>query len=37
MLDALRPERAGVTGLPEPALAPDELVQVMRTAPLSRG
>jgi len=37
MLDALRPERAGVTELPEPALAPDELVQVMRTAPLSRG
>ena len=37
MLDALRPERAGTTELPEPALAPDELVQVMRTAPLSRG
>ena len=37
MLDALRPERAGTTELPEPALAPDELVQVMRTAQLSRG
>ena len=37
MLDALRPERAGISELPEPALAPDELVQVMRTAPLSRG
>jgi AcrR family transcriptional regulator len=37
MLDGLRPERAGITELPEPALAPDELVQVMRTAPLTRG
>ena len=37
MLDALRPERAGTTELPEPALAPDELVQVMRTGQLSRG
>ena len=37
MLDALRPERAGATELPEPALAPDEFVQIVRTAPLGRG
>jgi AcrR family transcriptional regulator len=36
MLDALRPERAGTTELPEPALAPGELVQVMRAGPISR-
>jgi AcrR family transcriptional regulator len=36
MLDALRPERAGTTELPEPALTPDEFVQAMRTSPLNR-
>jgi AcrR family transcriptional regulator len=36
MLDALAPERAGVTELPEPALTPDELVQAMRTGPPGR-
>jgi hypothetical protein len=36
MLDALRPDRAGTTELPEPALTPDEFVQAMRTGPLNR-
>jgi AcrR family transcriptional regulator len=31
--DALRPERAGTTPLPEPALRPDEMVTVMRSIP----
>jgi AcrR family transcriptional regulator len=31
--DALRPERAGVTPLPEPAMRPDEMVEVMRSIP----
>jgi AcrR family transcriptional regulator len=31
--DALRPERAGTTPLPEPALRPDEMVVVMRSIP----
>ena len=36
MLDALRPDRAGTTELPEPALSPEEMVQAMRTGSLSR-
>jgi AcrR family transcriptional regulator len=31
--DALRPERAGATPLPQPALRPDEMLQVMRAIP----
>jgi AcrR family transcriptional regulator len=31
--DALRPERAGTTQLPEPALRPDEMAAVMRSIP----
>ncbi|HEY5988273.1 MAG TPA: helix-turn-helix domain-containing protein [Streptosporangiaceae bacterium] len=31
--DALRPERAGTTPLPEPALRPDEMLVVMRSIP----
>jgi len=31
--DALRPERAGTTPLPEPALEPDEMAVVMRSIP----
>ncbi len=31
--DALRPQRAGTTPLPEPALRPDEMVAVMRSIP----
>jgi hypothetical protein len=31
--DALRPERAGTTPLPEPALRPHEMVVVMRSIP----
>ena len=36
MLDALRPDRAGTTELPEPALSPEEVVQAIRTGSLSR-
>ena len=36
MLDALRPDRAGITELPEPALSPEEMVQAMRSGTLSR-
>jgi AcrR family transcriptional regulator len=36
ILDALRPERAGASELPEPALSPDELSQAMRTGSLRR-
>jgi AcrR family transcriptional regulator len=36
MLDALRPDRAGTTELPEPALSPEEMVQAMRSGALGR-
>ena len=36
MLDALRPDRAGTTELPEPALSPEEMVQSIRAGSLSR-
>jgi AcrR family transcriptional regulator len=36
LLDGLRPERAGTTALPEPALTPDEIEAAMRTSPLRR-
>src|SRR5215471_18193519 len=36
MLDALRPDRAGTTELPEPALSPEEMVQAMRAGSLNR-
>jgi AcrR family transcriptional regulator len=36
IFDSLRPDRAGTTELPEPALSPDEMVQAMRTGTLSR-
>lgn len=36
MLDALRPDRDSFTPLPEPELAPDEMITVMRTSPLGR-
>jgi AcrR family transcriptional regulator len=36
ILDALRPERAGTTALPEPALSADELQAAMGTAQLGR-
>src|SRR5215472_11562821 len=36
MPDALRPDRAGTTELPEPALSPEEMVQAMRAGSLNR-
>jgi len=36
MLDALRPARASGTPLPEPALSPDEMVEILDSNPLSR-
>jgi AcrR family transcriptional regulator len=36
VIDGLRPDRAGTTELPEPALTPDEMTQAMRTGTLSR-
>ncbi|HEY5350945.1 MAG TPA: helix-turn-helix domain-containing protein [Streptosporangiaceae bacterium] len=36
LLDGLRPERAGPSTLPEPALTPDEFEAAMRTAPMRR-
>jgi AcrR family transcriptional regulator len=36
MVDGLRPDRAGITELPEPALTPDEMARAMRTGTLSR-
>jgi len=36
MLDALRPDRAGTTELPEPALSAEEMVQAIRAGSLSR-
>jgi AcrR family transcriptional regulator len=36
IIDALRPDRAGTTDLPEPALTPDEVVQAMRSGTLGR-
>src|SRR5215470_555387 len=36
MLDALRPDRAGTTELPEPPLSPEEMVRAMRSGTLSR-
>ena len=36
LLDGLRPERAGPSTLPEPALTPDEFQAAMRTAPMRR-
>jgi hypothetical protein len=35
--DALRPERAGTTPLPEPALRPEEMGAVMRAIPRRPG
>ena len=36
VIDALRPDRAGITELPVPALTPDEMTQAMRSGTLSR-
>src|SRR5262249_1990192 len=36
LLDGMRPSRAGITRLPEPALAPDEMEQAMRLGSLRR-
>jgi AcrR family transcriptional regulator len=36
MLDALRPDRAGTTELPVPALSPEEMVRAMRAGSLNR-
>jgi hypothetical protein len=36
VLDGLRPDRAGTTELPVPALTPDELTAAMRTGTLGR-
>ena len=36
MLDALRPARVSGTPLPEPALSPDEMVEILDSNPLSR-
>jgi AcrR family transcriptional regulator len=36
ILDSLRPDRPGITELPEPALSPDEMAQAMRSGALGR-
>jgi hypothetical protein len=36
MLDALRPARASGSPLPEPALSPDEMLEILNSNPLSR-
>jgi hypothetical protein len=36
MLDALRPARTSVTPLPEPALSPAEVVEIVNSNPLTR-
>lgn len=36
IIDGLRPSRDGITPLPEPALVPEEMMEVMRTVPRDR-